>query len=116
MIGVYANLGQYDKALAEAREALRLNPVSGVNYANLVQAFSVLNRLEEAWCARTAFGIGQPSTCTYRGTLPYMAPEQLRGEPAEVRTDIWAAGAVLYEMATAHGIEQLHEHHAELVG
>ncbi|MGH9651217.1 MAG: protein kinase domain-containing protein, partial [Terriglobales bacterium] len=34
------------------------------------------------------------------GTLPYMAPEQLRGEPSDARSDIWAAGAVVYEMAT----------------
>lgn len=39
-------------------------------------------------------------TLAMAGTLPYMAPEQLLGEEADARTDIHAAGAVLYEMTT----------------
>jgi eukaryotic-like serine/threonine-protein kinase len=34
------------------------------------------------------------------GTLQYMAPEQLRGEPADARSDLWAVGLLLYELAT----------------
>lgn len=48
--------------------------------------------------AGRSFGLTEPQAMM--GTLPYMAPEQLRGEKSDVRTDIWGIGALLYEMST----------------
>src|SRR5499427_4026834 len=47
---------------------------------------------------------GQPAaqtqTGTILGTMGYMSPEQVRGQPADRRSDIFSAGAILYEMVS----------------
>ncbi len=44
----YKNLGQYDKALAEAHETLRLDPAYVLGYASLLSNYFYLNRMDEA--------------------------------------------------------------------
>jgi eukaryotic-like serine/threonine-protein kinase len=53
-------------------------------------------------------------TNTMMGTLPYMSPEQLRGEKVDTRSDIYALGVVLYEIATGQRLYRSSPH-AQLV-
>ncbi|HEY2823319.1 MAG TPA: protein kinase [Candidatus Acidoferrum sp.] len=50
--------------------------------------------------ARVVASASATQSMSLTGTLPYMAPEQILGEPVDQRSDVWALGVVLVQMIT----------------
>ena len=55
--------------------------------------FGLARLLQPVTSEPTVTSTGTPE---FAGTLPYMAPEQVRGEAIDARTDVYAAGAVVH--------------------
>jgi ligand-binding sensor domain-containing protein len=71
-----------------------------VNSANVMIADDGRYVLLDLGLARGLASTTLTQAQTVLGTLPYMSPEQLRGEPLDPRTDLWSLGVVLHEMLT----------------
>jgi len=63
--------------------------------------FGIAQRFEpgQVGDGTTVLDASWESQHTFTGTLPYVAPEILKGQEADVRSDIWSLGVLLYEMA-----------------
>ena len=59
-------------------------------------------KLVDFGLAKSAAEGENTETGVVAGTIPYMAPELLLGEHASVQTDLYALGAVVYELAAGH--------------
>ncbi len=103
--------GQLADALAHAhergivhRDLKSSNVIVTIEGRLKVLDFGLAERLKESDpdSIETELLETRPTAGSIAGTLHYMSPEILSGHSVDFRGDVWAAGVVLYEMATGH--------------
>jgi serine/threonine-protein kinase len=68
-----------------------------VSPQNIIVGIDGIARVLDFGVAKAAWGASYTTPGQVKGKLAYMAPEQVREQPIDARTDVFAAGAVLWE-------------------
>jgi eukaryotic-like serine/threonine-protein kinase len=90
-----------DQVLAALSYAHKMNIVHrDVKPANMMVTPQGVVKLMDFGIARSASDRGLTMTGTTLGSLNYMPPEQVKGDPADARSDLYSLGVSLYEMVT----------------
>jgi serine/threonine protein kinase len=95
----------YVELVAQIADALDHAHQSGVVHCdvkpqNIIVTDDGVPKLLDFGIARRPRTAQETSDGEFIGSLPYVAPEQARGEALDARTDVYALGAVLYELLT----------------
>jgi eukaryotic-like serine/threonine-protein kinase len=67
---------------------------------NIMVSFSGEVKILDFGVAKAASRFEKKDDKTIKGKIPYMAPEQILGAPLDGRSDVYAAGVVLWELST----------------
>jgi serine/threonine-protein kinase len=68
--------------------------------SNIIITNDGLVKIVDFGLARVVASASATQSISLTGTLPYMAPEQIIGEPVDQRSDVWALGVILVQMLT----------------
>jgi serine/threonine-protein kinase len=71
-----------------------------VKPSNVIITREKVAKIVDFGLARVVASISSTQSISSTGTLPYMAPEQILGEPIDQRADLWALGIIIVQMMT----------------
>ncbi|HVO31333.1 MAG TPA: serine/threonine-protein kinase [bacterium] len=89
-------------ALTDAKGVSRNLVHRDVSPQNVLVSFGGAVKVGDFGIAKAVHLKSRTETGLVRGKSAFMSPEQARGEPLDARTDLFAAGVVLYEMISGH--------------